>query len=368
MKILYFFQERDAYMYQWQRIHIFDELERSGYEINVFNPLQYESIEQANECLLKYFKNEKIYYSLFMSCEGSNILFKETIEQIKNFGLPTLLICFDNLHAPYMHKKIAPSFDIVWLTSSETIGMFKKWGCNNIIFQTYAANPYLFKPNWGKIDNSVCFIGTPYGGRINKLNLLTESDILCKVYSDILISNHNERSEAEKFEFKKIVKQTTDALSFNIGRKLFYGALKNKYLSNKQLILDNNEFLEVLPSVSFLDMQRIYSNNSLSLNITELRNTYVLNNPVHKMHLRTFEIPMSGGLEIASYTEELAGYFEEDKEIVLYKSEDEFISKSKFYLDPKNDSLTSNMKRCARERAAAAHTWMNRFQNVFCKL
>jgi spore maturation protein CgeB len=86
------------------------------------------------------------------------------------------------------------------------------------------------------------------------------------------------------------------------------------------------------------------------------------------MHLRTFEIPMCGGLEIASYTDELACYFEEDKEIILYKSENEFVSKSKFYLDPKNEALCLQMKKNARKRADSEHTWMNRFSVLFSKL
>jgi spore maturation protein CgeB len=87
--------------------------------------------------------------------------------------------------------------------------------------------------------------------------------------------------------------------------------------------------------------------------------------PVHKMHLRTFEIPMCGGLELASYTEELAGYFEDGNEIVLYNSNEEFISKAKFYLDKKNESLCLKMKKSARKRAELDHTWINRFDKVF---
>ncbi|WP_158838701.1 glycosyltransferase family protein [Polaribacter sp. L3A8] len=366
MKIIYFFEETSSYMHQWQRVHIFDELERNGHQIEVFNPITYSSTEEANEKLCDYLKTKS--FDLFMTCVSSEIIFEETIQEVKKIGLPTLLICFDNLHAPFMHKAIAPFFDIVWLTSQETIGMFKKWGCKNIVFQTYAANPYNFNPYWGEIDNSINFIGSPYGGRVNKINKLTQSNLLCKVYSNSLVESNNDKVEVVNKDYLKLLNKTLEMLTFNIGRKVLYGAVKNKFFNADNSILEHNNNLECLPSVSFLDMQKTYSSSSLSLNITELRNTYVLDTPIHKMHLRTFEIPMSGGLEIASYTEELASYFKEDKEIVLYKSNEELISKAKFYLDPKNDSLTSNMKRCARERAAAEHTWMNRFDKIFGKL
>ena len=65
------------------------------------------------------------------------------------------------------------------------------------------------------------------------------------------------------------------------------------------------------------------------------------------------------------YDEEIARYFEEDKEIVLYRSTEEMIDKAKFYLDDKNSQLVRNMKLAARKRAENEHTWTNRFNNIF---
>ena len=78
---------------------------------------------------------------------------------------------------------------------------------------------------------------------------------------------------------------------------------------------------------------------------------------------------MCGGLQLASYTEELAGYFEDGKEIVLYHSKEEMVDKAKFYLDKKNESLVNSMKKAARVRAEKEHTWTRRFNEAFkiCK-
>jgi spore maturation protein CgeB len=75
---------------------------------------------------------------------------------------------------------------------------------------------------------------------------------------------------------------------------------------------------------------------------------------------------MCGGIELASYTDELANYFENDKEIILYKSEKELISKAKFYLNPKNEHICNNTKRKARKRAESDQRWLNRFIIYFC--
>jgi len=360
MKILYYFAEDSSYMSQWQRIHIFDELSHYNYNIDVFNPLDYESYDESNEKLIKSINKCNVKYDIFMTCVGSDSIYSETIDKIKKLGLPTLLICFDNLHAPYMHKKIAPHFDLVWLTSYETKLMFENWGCQNIVVQPYAANPFQFKPYWKETISSVSFIGTPYGGRINKLNLLTNSNIQCDVFTDNIATKANIK-KINFYQYNDLYINLINSLKFKIGRKVLLGAIINK-LFNKNSVLESNSNLILNPSVSFDEMQYLYSNYALSLNITELRNTYILKKPVHKLHLRTFEIPMCGGIEIASYTDELSTYFEDGKEIVLYKSEDELISKTKFYLDKKNIDICLRIREKARKRAESDHTWMCRFK------
>jgi spore maturation protein CgeB len=74
---------------------------------------------------------------------------------------------------------------------------------------------------------------------------------------------------------------------------------------------------------------------------------------------------MSGGLELTSYTSELSNYFEDGKEIVLYKTNEEMIDKAKFYLDSKNHLVVKKLKANARYRAENEHTWTNRFSKIF---
>jgi len=104
MRILYYFKEKNILMDKWQRFHIFDELERHDCHIVVFNPLKYETIEEANEELLDYIKNNN--FDLFMTPHGSNDIFVETLLEIKQMGLPTLLICFDNSIVPFKHHDV----------------------------------------------------------------------------------------------------------------------------------------------------------------------------------------------------------------------------------------------------------------------
>ena len=104
INILYFFKERETPMYLWQRYHIIDDLQRHGCRVTIFNPLKFDSVEHANESLIK--EIETVPYDLFMTPHNEHDIHISTIDRIKSKGIPTLLICFDNLTVPHMHKTI----------------------------------------------------------------------------------------------------------------------------------------------------------------------------------------------------------------------------------------------------------------------
>lgn len=360
MKILYFFKEDNTNMTQWQRVHIFNELQYHNVDIDVFNPSKYETISKANEFLIKILRYRCNDYDLFMNCCGSDLLYPETMRILKDISIPKLLICFDNLHAPHMHKNIASFFDLVWLTSSETKFMFQKWGCNTI-FLPYAANPYLFQNMYCENIPKIGFIGTPYGTRALKINELLKHCIPCNIYGN------NVTREKYISDFSYIwesLRSFKELFSFSIGRKVLLGKLISK-MKEEVMLCEDSEYLTICDSVSFKEMNKLYSNLSLNLNILELRNTYLLKNPVFKLHLRTFEIPMCAGIQITTFNNELSSYFEEDIEIIFYRELEELVDKCKFYLDERNDRIRGIIRNNSRRRATLEHTWWNRFSVVF---
>lgn len=362
MNILYYSPWDESYMAQWQRFQIFNELEHYDVHFEVFNPWDYPSYEAANESLIKRLKDDKSI-DLFVNCSSSEMLMPEAMQLISGLPVPKVLVCYDNLHAPYMHKDIAPYFDLVWLTSWETEIMFKKWGCNTI-FLPYASNPYAFKDAFQKQIDRVCFIGTPYGTRTITFNHLAQNridvDVFCK---SVQTTKPIERQTlgSQYPPIKDIMRQMT----FPIGRRMILGKIKSRIQKPKDLLENNN--LRLLDKVSFEDMNKAYSDYALSLNIIALRNTAVLKHPVQKIHLRTFEIPMACGLELVEYNEELSNYFTND-EMVFYTSKEEMVDKARFYTDPKNASLCRQMKLNAREKAASEHGWINRYSVIFDKI
>lgn len=360
MKVLYYFRKLNTPMYMWQIYHIVDELAHYNCTIDVFNPGEFDSVDEANEKVLN--KVQNIKYDLFMTCHNESLLYPITLQQIKKKGIPTLLFCPDNLVAPFNHREIAPLFDLVWLTSYETEYLFKRWHCKTVVLP-YAANPFFLKPNLKQRERMcVGFIGTPHGSRIDRINKMLDSQIPICVHtkSDAFAS---QLVSAPINSYLKVLK---DSIRYPIGVKLVYASIIDK-LKHRNLHTDSPYLYreDVVPLEQLANKNCEYA---LVLAFAEANSTGVLKNPVPIVNLRNFEIPMSGGLQITRYTDELASYFENDKEIILCKDDEEFKEKAQFYLDTKNDDLRLRMKLAARKRAEKDHTWMRRFDVVFHEL
>ena len=368
MNILYYFQEIETPMFQWQRTHFIDELQRHGCTFTCFNPLKYETPHEANDELIKHFKTHK--YDLFFSnvCY-EKVLFPSTVDQVKSMGIPTLCLRCDNLIIPFNDRVLAPHFDLVWLTANETKYLYDRWGVNSF-FAPYAANPFLYTPSYSnQHKRRVCFIGTPYGSRSIMINTLSSSGVPVDVYYKKSGRPVNQELKAElksELLWPSRFSVLFHRLLFPQGRKVMIGTILNKLIGQQSII--QNDCLSSLPSVPFDQQSVIYSSYTLCLSSTSTKHTDILKNPLKVVNLRSFEIPMSGGIEICKFNQELAEYFEPEKEIVFYQSNDELIDKAKYYLTKASDEELSSMKQAARQRAIEQHTWWNRFTIAFDKL
>lgn len=364
MKIFYFFQEYDTPMFKWQRTHFIDEMIRHGIHFNTFNPLLFENAEVANKSAVDKLRGGD--FDLFMTnCCYHKMLFPETLLEIRKMGIPTLSLRCDNLVIPFEDRVLAPLFDLIWLTAKETQHLYNKWGAKTV-FAPYAANPYTFSYIKSEVLKRVSFIGRPYGSRSLMINTLTGAGVPLDLYCGGL-STHISNNDSFKVKYDAIhpgrVEVLISRMRFREGRKVMLGALVNKL--KKGTTVNENQFLTKLPGVDPAEISSYYSKYALSLASTSTSHTDSLPSPLKIVNLRNFEIPMSGGIEICKYNPELAEYFEEGKEILFYRSDEELVEKAKHYTHTASESEIFAIKNAARKRAESEHSWKNRFLLVF---
>lgn len=352
-------------MFQWQRVHFIKELQYHNCSITCFNPLKYLTPFEANEHLISHLSNNN-YDLFFTNVCYEKLLFPETVEFIKTKGIPTLCLRCDNLVIPYNDRILAPHFDLVWLTARETQNLYNRWGVKSF-FAPYAANPFMFvSHNSYNLKRRICFIGTPYGSRSLMINTLSRNNIPIDVYYK---QTERPNSKEIKSELKSsIIRPSRTSVLFHRllfpqGRKVMIGALVNKIRGEQKI--DFNSYIASFQSVMPEQQGTIYSDYTLALASTSTNHTDILKNPLKIINLRNFEIPMSGGIELCKYNEELAGYFEEGKEIVFYSDNDDLVEKARYYIEKASDSEIQAIKNAARKRAENEHTWWCRFTKAF---
>lgn len=354
-------------MLQWQRVHIFDELKHHGVEFDLFNPLLMDDIDEAQEKLIKMFDEGE--YVLFMTCLcNNNHIRKTTVEEIKRKGVPTLSFRPDNLAIPFNDKEMATTFDLLWLTSKQTKYLYDKWGAKSV-FVPYAANPYRYVYHKLPITRRVCFIGNPHGSRASIINSITSCQLPIDMYNGGKKNNEdNQDAIIPKWSIASAgtISVIRTRLKFHEGREMLRGALLEKIKGAETIIKNDN--LNNYPGLTFEEMIEKYSEYVLSLSFSSYAKTDALKKSIPVVNLRNFEIPMCGGLQICRYSDEMADYFEDGKEAVLYRSDDEKIDKIRYYLNTAKESEIRTMKEAARKRCENEHSWSCRFSKVFQEL
>jgi hypothetical protein len=84
------------------------------------------------------------------------------------------------------------------------------------------------------------------------------------------------------------------------------------------------------------------------------------------VRLRDFEAPMCRTCYVTGHTDEIEEFYEPDKEVVIYKTPEELVDKTKFYLA--NPDAAEKVREAGFQRARRDHAWTNRFEELFRKI
>lgn len=348
--------------YEWFGLNLIDELRIQGVEVNQILVYRNQNPFEIQKVLRD--EIQSFGPDLLLSGLDDETVTADLLDEINRLTCAKVLICSDNLSVPYQHKETAKLYDLVWLTSYENRHLFDRWGARTLV-QPYAANPYLYIPTFGKeYGFSVCFIGTLYGSRRRKLEVISASGNSVQVYGETVTLPNPIRNSLNDFAGK--LWHAANLTTFPIGRLALYAAIKKSFI--KEDFSPSSEIQFSDEEITYESMASIYSKSKLSINICELWNTYVLKNPIYKLHLRTFEIPMSGGVQLAPRTKEIETYFEDKHEILLYENEAEMIELIKYYSDDRRFKEREKIRTSARRRSIAEHTWTSRIRRVYQEL
>ncbi len=324
--------------------------------------------EQLSNDIVEIFKKEhkREPFDLFFSYFTKDDIFPEVITEIKKLGLPTLNFSCNNTHQFYLVEGLAKVFDYSLYSEKEAKCKFDALGLNSIWFQM-AANPTYYHPVSVKKEFDMTFIGSRYARRAYYVRHLLENGI------DLNCFGGNWKYKKPYPKARRMYKEfnrTKDLLQSFIT----FNAISRFKLSNNILEIDSqNYLLKVFPKkfnypISDDEMVKTFSKSKINLGFLEVFSTDNNNSLTLKqhIHLREFEVPMSGGLYMTNFSDELAEHYVPDEEVIVFNNEYELLDKAKFYIA--NEGAANKIREAGYKRAIKCHTYQIRYKSLFNSL
>jgi len=293
--------------------------------------------DEMNKGLLKVIKKEKpdlCFFFLF-----GNEIKKQTIKKITQENKVTAFNWFADDHFRFYNfsRYYTPLFNWVSTTDSQAVKKYYKIRYKNVIKTQWACNHFLYKPfDLPKIYD-VSFIGQPHSDRRKVADQIRKAGINIKCWG-----NGWENGRVSQDEMIKIFSQS----KINLNLTKSSGGVNFRALVSIFLKRELNKTLKfVSPKYWFSNFQ------------------FILNKKREQIKGRNFEIPGCKGFLLTSDADNLTDYYEDGKEIVIYKDINDMIDKIKYYLE--HNQEREAIAQAGYERTLREHTYEKRFSNIF---
>ena len=116
--------------------------------------------------------------------------------------------------------------------------------------------------------------------------------------------------------------------------------------------------------VPFTDVARIFSQHEVCLNFS---NVWADGQPgaalIPHVRLRDFEAPMCRTCYLTGHTDEIESFYEAGTEIDTYRTPEELVDKTRYYLN--HPDAAERLREAGYRRALRDHTWERRFELLF---
>lgn len=233
---------------------------------------------------------------LMIVLDGMNMPL-EKIEAVKQLGIRTAVWFTDDPYYTDVTSALSLHYDDVFTMERNCVAFYEGVGCARVHFLPLGVYPGSYRPRNPALGkrSDVCFIGTAYWNRVSLFERVMP-----------LVSPH--RLHLTGLWWDRMSSYETWKSRIELGAWLDPDETRERYNANKIVINAHRAH----------DDETYNSNRAMISAVTP--------NP------RTFEIAACGTLQLTDYREDLAQFYEIDKEIVCYQTAEELAEKIDYYL------------------------------------
>ncbi|MEW5805353.1 MAG: glycosyltransferase [Patescibacteria group bacterium] len=271
---------------------------------------------------------------------------KETIKRISRSGKTQTLVWMTDDHWRFDNysRYWANCFNWVATTDSKAPEKYKKIGYHNVIKSQWACNHFLYKP----VDQlpitdyryEVSFVGQPHGNRKAVIAKIEKSGFSVDCFG--FGWPKGKVSQEEMIRIFAVSKINLNLGNSSVGIHSLKG-LAHLFLKRSGKLILPQSLVEIM--------------NNLKLTLKGVR---------EQIKGRNFEVPGCGGFLLTGQADNLEEYYQDGKEIVVFKDTNDLIEKIRYYL--KNDKEREVIASAGYQRTLRDHTYEKRFDEIFQKI
>jgi spore maturation protein CgeB len=348
-----------------------------------FTPQELEMRSRTTEQILEEVQraHRKHPIDLFLSYFYNAHFDPAGFDELRRLGIPSVNFYCNSIYQFPFVAQIAAKADYSWHPEKNARDLYLQAGARPIWIQM-AADPEVYRPLPAiRKKSSTCFVGQRYADRDRWMAALLKENIPVDIYgpgwgaeqtrvdsrtksptSEYLgRTQHQPGTRASYLEAARemIVKQGIVAGSLRALRQMQYRR-ETRQLS--PLFLTHAR-----GSIPFQQIAEVFAAYEVCLNFS---NVWADGRPgsalIPHVRLRDFEAPMCRTCYLTGYTDEIIEFYAVGKEIDIYRSTQELVDKTRFYLT--NPEAAERLRGEGYERARRDHTWVRRFEQLFKKI
>jgi spore maturation protein CgeB len=300
-------------------------------------------------------------FDLFFAYLMDGMVDPGALDEIRKTGVPACNFSCNNMHQFDLVDEISTHFDYNLHSERDARDKFLAIGATPL-WWPMASNPKYFKPQDLPRTIGASFVGANYALRTRYIAHLLENGIDAHAYGPGWVSGdlNPRRALAKRYWFIfKAATSTSRHSQYWASAKLaeldFRRELSARFPGNLHLPIPDEELIA------------LYSRSHVSLGFLEVYDQHDPSRPLlQHLHLREFEAPMSAALYCTGYMDELAEFYELDKEVLVYRNQHELLDKVRYYLAHTDEAM--RIRQAGHARALRDHTYHRRYQVLFRQL
>lgn len=312
---------------------------------------------------------------LFLSYFYNSHFDPEGFSELRRLGIPSINFFCNSIYQFSLVVNVAAQVDYSWHAERDARSSYLAVGANPVWVQM-GADPKAYQPVSNVVrQRKACFVGQRYADRDRLAAKLIRAGVPLDLYGvgwgtceaesgkkDIQPSTHLGRLNHPAGSVGSYLQMTMSVLREE-------GAARGLVRLQKQWAhrLESRRITPLLHASAkgrASSLPEVLAGYEVALNFS---NVWADGRPgselIPHVRLRDFEAPMSRACYLTGYTDEISEFYEIGREIDTYKSPEELVDKTKYYLA--NAGAAEQLREAGYNRARRDHTWTRRFQQLF---